>query len=197
MKAHGFQTWLILIAARRLSPGPVEGIVAKHASRLQDPGDLGDDLRQVAHMLQDVTAENDAEGAILEGERLARARAVPDVQAVLARVGGGGLDGLRGGIDAGRVEAHPGDLFGQESPATADVQGGRGFGIDLGLLDQLPFRIFHPDGIEEDPHLIERGIGLPPLIALSGVDGIVDAVVDRLRDLSHSLIYRDTNISRF
>jgi hypothetical protein len=35
------------------------------------------------------------------------------------------------------------------------------------------------------------------LIALRGVDGIVDAVVDRLRGFSHSLIYQDTNISRF
>src|SRR5665647_2527747 len=168
-------------------PGPVEGIVAKDASRLQHPGDLGDDFRQVAHVLQDVTAENDAERSILERKRFPNARTVPDIQSVLARVGRGGLAGPPGGIDAGRVEAHPGDLLGQESPAAADVQSGRGFGIDPGLLDQLPFRISHPGRVEEDLHLIECGVGLPPLVPQGAVDGIVHPAVDGLRDLPHSV----------
>ncbi len=110
-----------LDGAQEAGPGAVEGVVIKYPPGLQDPGDLGDDLGQVADVLQNVTTENDAEGAVLERERLARSRQIADVQPAAPRVFGGDADGPLGGIDAGRGEAHPGDLLGQESPAAAHL----------------------------------------------------------------------------
>ena len=72
MKAHGFQSWLILMTAKMARPRAVEGVIAEHAAGPQNPGDFGNDLGQVADMLQDVATEYGAERSVLERERFAR-----------------------------------------------------------------------------------------------------------------------------
>ncbi len=149
--------------------GAVDRVVQVDPAWFQDARGLTQDGRDIADMLEHVSAAGDVGRGVRERQLLTASQPVVDREASSLRMSARGLQRRRRRVNADDVRAEPGQFLGEQPPAAADVRQRLPGGIDAGPPEHL-LQVAQPHRVQRGADHAQRLVISPPDICGRVVD---------------------------